>query len=148
MFELDLRLKKDSIKVGDFPLCELRLINDANYTWFVLVPKRVAITEIYQLEELDRHMLMNESCVLAETLHDAFSPDKLNVAAIGNKVQQLHLHHVVRFTSDKAWPEPVWGKFPALAYKKAELANILQKIRMLLANDLVVTEDTDGQLYY
>ncbi|OUR84465.1 HIT family protein [Marinomonas sp. 42_23_T18] len=148
MFELDERLKKDSIKVGDFPLCELRLINDASYTWFVLVPKRVAVTEIYQLEELDRHMLMNESCLLAETLHDAFSPDKLNIAAIGNKVQQLHLHHVVRFTSDKAWPEPVWGKFPAIAYKKAELANILQKIRMLLADDLVVTEDTDGQLYY
>jgi len=148
MFELDERLKKDSIKVGDFPLCELRLINDASYTWFVLVPKRVAVTEIYQLEELDRHMLMNESCLLAETLHDAFSPDKLNIAAIGNKVQQLHLHHVVRFTSDKAWPEPVWGKFPAMAYKKAELANILQKIRMLLADDLVVTEDTDGQLYY
>jgi diadenosine tetraphosphate (Ap4A) HIT family hydrolase len=148
MFELDERLKKDSIKVGDFPLCELRLINDAHYTWFILVPKRVAITEIYQLEESDRHMLMNESCVLAETLHDAFSPDKLNVAAIGNKVQQLHLHHVVRFKSDKAWPEPVWGKNPALGYKKAELANILQKIRMLLADDLVVTDDTDGQLYY
>ncbi|WP_438464075.1 HIT domain-containing protein [Marinomonas sp. PE14-40] len=148
MFELDERLKKDSVKVGEFPLCELRLINDANYTWFVLVPKRVAITEIYQLEEPDRHMLMNESCLLAETLHDAFSPDKLNVAAIGNKVHQLHLHHVVRFTSDKAWPEPVWGKFPALAYKKAELASILQKIRVLLADDLIVTEDTDGQLYF
>mgnify|MGYP005993677349 CR=1 FL=1 len=120
MFELDERLKNDSIKVGDLTLCELRLINDANYTWFVLVPKRVGVTEIYQL----------------------------NVAAIGNKVHQLHLHHVVRFESDKAWPEPVWGKFPALAYKKSELANILQKIRMLLADDLIVTEDTDGQLYY
>ena len=148
MFELDERLKKDSVKVGELPLCELRLMNDANYTWFVLVPRRVGITEMYQLEELDRHALMNESCLLAETLHDAFSPDKLNIAAIGNKVHQLHIHHVVRFEKDKAWPEPVWGKFPALKYKKAELASILQRIRMLLADDLVVTEETDGQLYY
>lgn len=147
MFELNSVLERDSVLVGYLPLSQLRLINDSQYPWFILVPQRRNISEIYQLTDEDRQQLMTESCLLSETLHDTFSADKLNVAAIGNKVTQLHLHHVVRFEGDPSWPEPVWGKLPAISYGKDELADILQKIRALLSDDLTLP-DVDSGLYY
>lgn len=147
MFELNPVLERDSILVGYLSLSQLRLINDSQYPWLVLVPQRNGISEIYQLVEEDRHALMAESCLISEALHDAFSADKLNVAAIGNKVTQLHLHHVVRFEGDASWPEPVWGKLPAQPYLEDELASILQKIRSLLSDDLTLP-DNDAELYY
>ncbi|MBM6549736.1 HIT domain-containing protein [Marinomonas ostreistagni] len=141
MFELDAVLERDSVWVGDFPLSQLRLINNANAPWFILVPKRADIREIHHLEPEDRQQLMAESCLLAETMQDVFAPDKLNVAAIGNKVQQLHLHHVARFTQDSCWPEPVWGKIAATPYSESELASILQKVRSLLGDELVAQAD-------
>ncbi|WCN13806.1 HIT domain-containing protein [Marinomonas mediterranea] len=147
MFELDERLTNDSVLVGHLSLCELRVINDAQFPWFILVPTRAGISEIYQLTEEDRASLMAESCLLAEAMHDSFSADKLNIAAIGNKVSQLHLHHVARFESDACWPEPIWGKLPSIPYEESELANILQKIRTLLESHLRVTE-ASGELYY
>lgn len=148
MFELDPALERDSIKVGEFSLCELRLMNDSQFPWFILVPRRVGVTEIYQLEEEDRLALLAESCLLSETMHDAFSGYKLNIAAIGNKVSQLHMHHVVRTKNDACWPEPVWGKLAAIPYKEKELADILQMVRTLLADDLVFSGDDEGRLYY
>jgi len=147
MFELNPTLERDSILIGYLPLCQVRLINDRQYPWFILVPQRNGISEIYQLVEEDRSMLMAESCLLSETLHDAFSADKLNIAAIGNKVTQLHYHHIVRFENDACWPEPVWGKLPAIAYSQEELVSILQKVRSLLSDDLTLP-DNDGELYY
>ncbi|MBJ7537793.1 HIT domain-containing protein [Marinomonas transparens] len=138
MFELNPILSRDSILVGSFPLCQLRLINDARFPWFILVPQRNDVSEIYQLVGEDRQQLMAESCLLAEALHDAFSATKLNVAAIGNKVLQLHLHHVVRYEDDACWPEPIWGKLPAIPYAKEDLANILQKVQSLLNDDLIL----------
>ncbi|MBR7888032.1 HIT domain-containing protein [Marinomonas sp. A79] len=138
MFELSPVLERDSVLIGCFNLCQLRLINDAQFPWFVLVPQRNDVTEIYQLVEEDRQQLMAESCLLAEALHDAFSATKLNVAAIGNQVPQLHLHHVVRYQTDSCWPAPIWGKLPAVAYDDEELADILQKIRTLLNDDLIL----------
>lgn len=138
MFELSPVLERDSVLVGHFDLCQLRLINDAQFPWFVLVPKRNNITEVYQLVEGDRQQLMIESCLLAEVLHDAFSATKLNIAAIGNQVPQLHLHHVVRYQTDACWPAPIWGRFPAIAYSTEDLANILQRVRTLLSGDLTL----------
>lgn len=148
MFELDPVLARDTIKVGEFPLSELRIMNDSRFPWFILIPRRAGISEIYQLGAEDRVALMEESCLLAETLHDAFSGDKLNVAALGNVVHQLHLHHVVRYASDPCWPQPIWGKLPAVPYTEDELASILQKVRVLLADDLKSDDEEDGQLYY
>lgn len=137
MFELDPVLERDSILVGEFPLSQLRLINNRNVPWFILVPKRAEVREIHHLEEEDRQQLMAESCLLAETMQDIFTPDKLNIAAIGNIVQQLHLHHVARYESDTCWPEPIWGKIAYSAYGEEELASILHKIKRLLVDELV-----------
>lgn len=136
MFELDMVLERDSLWVGDFSLSQLRLINNSHVPWFILVPRRTEVEEIHHLQPEDRVQLMAESCLLAEMMQDVFAPDKLNVAAIGNKVRQLHLHHVARNVDDPCWPEPVWGQIPALSYTEEELASILLKVRGLLAEDL------------
>ncbi|MCB5161430.1 HIT domain-containing protein [Marinomonas algarum] len=136
MFELNPILSRDSVLVGEFPLCQLRLINDSQFPWFILVPKRSEVTEAYQLNEEDRSQLMAESCLLSEVLHDAFAADKLNVAAIGNLVPQLHLHHVVRYCNDACWPAPIWGKLTPIPYSEMDLAKILQRIQLLLGDDL------------
>lgn len=137
MFELDAVLEKDSVWVGDFPLSQLRLINNRKAPWFILVPMREEVEEIHHLDESDRLQLMAESCLVAETIQDIFVPDKLNVAAIGNKVRQLHLHHVARYEQDECWPEPVWGNISSESYTETELAEILQKVTGLLADGLV-----------
>jgi len=116
MFTLHERLVVDSTQIGELPLCTLLLINDANYPWLVLVPRRPEIREIYQLETTDRVQLLEESCVLSEVMDAVFTPLKMNVAALGNMVPQLHLHHIARFSDDPAWPNPVWGAVPAKAY--------------------------------
>ncbi|MFT7389663.1 MAG: diadenosine tetraphosphate (Ap4A) HIT family hydrolase [Candidatus Endobugula sp.] len=116
MFTLHARLAGDSTHIGDLPLCVLLMINDMNYPWFVLVPKREEIREIYQLNVQDRAQLLAESCALSEVMEEVFQPTKMNVAALGNMVPQLHLHHVARFEEDAAWPAPVWGAVPSKTY--------------------------------
>jgi len=115
-FQLHPRLEQDCFVVGDLALCQLLLMNDSQYPWFILAPRRAELTEIYQLSIDDRQLLLAESCLLAENLQTIYQADKLNIATIGNLVPQLHIHHVVRYRTDKAWPAPVWGKAPALPY--------------------------------
>ncbi len=121
MFMLHPKLVQDSFFLGDFPLSRLLIQKDANYPWFILVPRRERVTEIYQLAPSDRQQLMTESCWLAETLHKVFTPDKLNIAALGNQVPQLHIHHIARFQDDAVWPKPVWGAINPLKYDQQEL---------------------------
>ena len=128
-FELHERLDKDSRLLGYFPLSQLRLILDANYPWFILVPQRAAIEEIHQLSDQDQQQLMRESSQLSLELSRVFCADKMNIAAIGNIVPQLHVHHIVRYENDIAWPSPVWGKVPATIYNDKALQSILNKIR-------------------
>ncbi|WP_036566861.1 HIT domain-containing protein [Oceanospirillum beijerinckii] len=109
MFTLHTRLEEDTFPVADLPLCRLCMMNDRRFPWFILIPRIGGITEIYQLEADDRQQLMNESCALAEALMVAFDGHKMNVAALGNMVPQLHIHHVVRQPDDSAWPAPIWG---------------------------------------
>ena len=126
MFTLDAHLAQDSLLLGRFPLCQLRLLNDANYPWFILVPEREGIQEIYQLAPADQQQLLLESSHLARQLAVCFQADKLNIAALGNVVAQLHIHHIVRYRHDPAWPAPVWGKLPAIPYTDAQIAAIRQ----------------------
>jgi diadenosine tetraphosphate (Ap4A) HIT family hydrolase len=128
MTELHPRLAADCIRLGRFELCHLLLMNDSSYPWFILVPDRDDVREIFELDAADRALLLDESCRLSAFLMRSFRGDKLNVAAIGNLVPQLHLHHVVRFQSDRAWPLPVWGKFSPVAYSDAALADIRAKV--------------------
>lgn len=118
------QLSADCVVLGRFSLCHLLLMNDSNYPWFILVPDRDDIREIYQLDAADREQLLDESCQLSEFVMSVFEGDKLNVAALGNQVPQLHLHHIVRYTTDPAWPTPVWGKFPVLPYTDQALSEI------------------------
>ena len=124
MVEIHPRLAADCILLGRFPLCHLLLMNDSNYPWFILVPDRDDIREIFELDDTDRAQLMRESCAFAEYLMQRYAGDKLNVAALGNQVPQLHLHHIVRFAADPAWPAPVWGRQPPSPYSQQALDDI------------------------
>ena len=129
MTDLHKALRQDCLLVGRFSLCQLLLMKDANYPWFILVPDRDNISEIHQLEESDQQQLMRESSILSGTLEKVFKADKINIAALGNIVPQLHIHHVVRYRNDKAWPAPVWGAVKAQAYSEAALQSVVNKIR-------------------
>ena len=131
-FLLHPHLQKDCIGLGRFELCRLLLMNDSQYPWFILVPEINDIREIYELSAVDRDRLQQESCHLAETLAKLFGADKMNIAAIGNLVPQLHIHHVVRYKTDKAWPAPIWGKFDAVPYTEMQLDDILTRINNAL----------------
>jgi diadenosine tetraphosphate (Ap4A) HIT family hydrolase len=126
-FQLHPRLREDCIAIGRFDLCQLLMMNDSHYPWFILVPEKAGIKEIYQLSKPERQTLTEESSYLAENLAALYKADKMNIAAIGNLVPQLHIHHVVRYQTDKAWPAPIWGKFTAVPYSQKQIRdNIVQ----------------------
>jgi len=135
--ELHPQLRTDTAEIGRFALCRLLLMKDANYPWFILLPDRAGVTEIYQLAADDRLQLMRESTRLAEALAAVFKPDKLNIAALGNVVPQLHIHHIVRYRTDPAWPAPVWGRVPARPYEQGAIEALVGKMRAALRDDLL-----------
>ena len=124
MFKLHPQLARDTFPIGRFELCLLLLMNDSHYPWFILVPERENIRELHQLNDADRQKLWEESAQLSLALTDNFKPDKLNIASLGNQVPQLHVHHIVRYRRDLAWPAPVWGKLAATPYYTAEQAKL------------------------
>ena len=132
-FELHPQLRNDCIEITDLPLCKLLLCNDRTYPWFILVPKVEKVTDIYQLEWQAQQQLLNESSLLSELLMQEYQGDKMNVAALGNVVPQLHLHHIVRFKTDPSWPKPIWGQLPMTAYSLEEI----EEIKMLIEPKLV-----------
>ena len=136
MFELHPQLSADTFVIGDLPLCRLLLVNDSQYPWLILVPRRAGIKESYQLNESDRQQLMIESNTLGRLLMNHFNGDKLNVAALGNMVPQLHIHHIVRFRTDPTWPQPVWGVLPSLAYKVNALNTLIFELTELVTSKL------------
>ena len=140
MFVLDTRLHEDTWLIGDFPLCRLLLSNDSNYPWFILVPRREGISELFQLDEHDQQLMWAETTALARTLKDAFGADKMNVATLGNVVSQLHMHVIVRYQDDVAWPGPVWGKHPAKPYTQAEVGAIQDKLKSVLGVEFTFSE--------
>lgn len=123
-FTLDERLAKDTIVLGDLALSRILLMNDSQYPWVILVPRRVEITELFHLSESDQQQLMVESVSLTRMMADTFAAKKMNVAALGNMVSQLHVHHIARFEQDPAWPGPVWGKVPARPYTPQALETV------------------------
>jgi len=119
-FSLHPTLAADTNAIADLPLCKLLLSNDASYPWTILVPRRANISEIFQL--------LAESSAISECLQSVFQPDKLNIAALGNIVPQLHLHHIARFQKDKAWPAPVWGHSAPAPYDPINRQNTMDAI--------------------
>ncbi|MGZ8904014.1 MAG: HIT domain-containing protein, partial [Methylobacter sp.] len=104
-------------------------MNDSHYPWFILVPERAELVEIYQLNKAERELLIEESSYLAQNLATLYKADKINIAAIGNLVPQLHIHHIVRYQTDKAWPAPVWGKFDAVPYSEEEITGNITRLK-------------------
>jgi len=126
------KLAADTARVGDLPLSRVLLANDANYPWLILAPRRPALTEIIDLEENEQVQLLGEIASVARALRTITACDKLNIAAIGNVVSQLHIHVVARRKTDAAWPKPVWGAVPALAYEPAARDQLVTALRSAL----------------
>lgn len=138
-FQLHELLQRDAIELLALPLSTLLLMNDSNYPWFVLVPRVDNIQDIYQLDWEQQQQFLNESSLLSEILMQLFNGTKMNVAALGNVCPQLHVHHIVRFSDDIAWPKPVWGEFAMKAYTETELKNLKEKV--LPALDKILTQE-------
>lgn len=132
-FVLHERLEADTVGLGQSKLCDIRLMNDSNWPWILLVPRVAGVREIYQLTPEQQRQLMAESSLLGEGMMALFGGDKFNVAALGNMVPQLHLHHIVRFEGDPAWPGPVWGKLTPKPYGDEALAELVARMQPLLA---------------
>jgi diadenosine tetraphosphate (Ap4A) HIT family hydrolase len=128
-FQLHPRLAQDCLIIGRLPLSLLLLMNDKQYPWLILVPRLSNLREIHHLSRDNRIQLMDESCLLAETMIQLFEPEKLNIAAIGNLVPQLHVHHVARYSHDPAWPAPVWGHSAPQPYEPQAMQETLLRIR-------------------
>ncbi|WP_339846899.1 HIT domain-containing protein [uncultured Halopseudomonas sp.] len=142
MFKLDQRLANDCVQLGDFPLCRLLLMNDSQYPWCILVPRVNDVTEIFELSERDQQRLSAESSLLSQLLSKTFSADKMNVAALGNVVSQLHIHHVVRYSNDAAWPAPVWGRLPVKPCTVDEMQARLSQLKRMLPPDFEFAEQS------
>lgn len=108
-FAIDPRLAADTRPVGELSLSRLLLMDDARYPWLILVPRIAGARELLDLDEADRGMLLGEISLVSRALEALFKPDKLNIAALGNVVPQLHVHLIARYQADAAWPRPVWG---------------------------------------
>ncbi|WP_163390827.1 HIT domain-containing protein [Enterovibrio norvegicus] len=126
-FDLHPRLAADTSWIGDFPLCRLLLIKEAIGPWFILVPKIADLREIHHLGDADQQQLMRESSLLSGIIEKETNLEKMNVAALGNMVPQLHIHHIARFTTDAAWPSPVWGNTPGNLRSEEEQSAEVEK---------------------
>jgi diadenosine tetraphosphate (Ap4A) HIT family hydrolase len=131
MFSLHPVLAQDTFIVGDFPLSTCRLMNDMQFPWLILVPRVQGVSELYELTPADQQQFLLESSWLSGQLTRAFRADKMNVAALGNVVNQLHFHHVARYHNDLVWPNPVWGT-PRIAYDTASLVKMRQTLMLAL----------------
>ncbi len=131
-FELHPRLEADSVHVGSLPLSEVRLIRDARYAWVLLVPRRPDVKDAHELSDEDQAQLTRESAQLCRAMMTLFQPFKMNVAALGNMVPQLHVHHIARSPGDHAWPGPVWGVGEARAYDAQALTERVQVLKAAL----------------
>ena len=127
-FVLDARLAADSIPVAELPLSAVRLMRDANYPWLILVPRQAGLAELIDLPRADQTVLMAEIGRASEALKASVPCEKLNVAALGIVVRQLHVHVIARNNGDPAWPRPVWGAAHAKVYGAGEAEALADKL--------------------
>ncbi len=132
-FTLHPRLAADTIPLGGWPLCRLLLMNDTRFPWVILVPARPELREIHDLPPAERATLIEEIARASALMQQTFGAEKMNVAALGNQVPQLHIHIIARFASDAAWPNPVWGQGQARPMSEAEQAERIRLLQPLLA---------------
>ena len=128
-FQLDARLATDTLFVAEWSLCRVLLMDDAQFPWLVLVPRRAGLAELDELAKRERTQLMDEIMRAMKVLRGVVECDKLNVGALGNIVRQLHVHVVARREDDAAWPGPVWGHGPAHHYLPEARDKLLADLR-------------------
>lgn len=129
MFTLHDQLRRDTLPVCRLKLSLVQLMNDSQYPWLILIPAVEDVTEIAELNEKQRKLLINEIAQVQTVLRTVFQPHKMNVAALGNMVPQLHLHVIARFREDPAWPGPVWGKLPPRPYDDSALRATIARLQ-------------------
>jgi diadenosine tetraphosphate (Ap4A) HIT family hydrolase len=129
------QLADDTLAIGDLALSRVLLSKDANYPWLVLVPRRAGAVEIIDLEEAEQAQLMTEITRVSRGLKEVTGCHKLNVAALGNAVPQLHVHVIARHTTDAAWPRPIWGTAPPRAYDPREVEKFIGALRARIGLD-------------
>ena len=132
MFALHPQLKSDTHFICDLPLSSLLLMNDANYLWLILVPRKPDLIELTDLSFAEQTEVLREINSVAEILKKEFNAEKLNIAALGNVVSQLHIHVIGRKKNDVTFPKPVWGNAPAKPYETTEVAALVQRIKFNL----------------
>ena len=128
-FTLHQRLREDTIEIVRLELSRVLLMKDSSFPWIVLVPQRQGVQEVYELSIEDRSVLIEEIAAASEIIKQLYSPDKINIGALGNLVPQLHIHVIGRFRTDRAWPGPVWGSGPARPYAADELNAVAGRIK-------------------
>jgi len=126
------QLAKDTVPIGDLALSRILLVTDANYPWLILVPRLPALVELIDLEENAQIQLLSEVAAAARPLKNITECEKLNIAALGNQVPQLHVHVIGRRHSDAAWPKPVWGAVAPTAYDPAVREGFIGALRRAL----------------
>lgn len=132
-YALHEQLAVDTHPLTTWSLCDVRLMDDSNYPWLVLVPRVADAREMIELGAEQRRTLVEEIDRASRLLRDVFRPFKLNVAALGNLVPQLHVHVIARFEDDPAWPKPVWGTAAARPYEPEELVRRIERLQAALA---------------
>ncbi len=127
-FELDRRLSNDSHDVTNLPLCNVRLMDNKRFPWLILVPRVEGASEWIDLSREQQHQLSDEIAILSHLLQALVTPEKLNIATLGNQVSQLHIHLIARYKADAAWPNPVWGA-ASEPYGEEELRRFAYELR-------------------
>ena len=135
------QLAQDTVLIGDLPLARALLTNDANYPWLILVPRLPGLVELIDLEENAQVQLLGEIAATARALKNITRCDKLNIAALGNQVPQLHVHVIARRHTDAAWPKPVWGVKSPLAYEPGQQHAFLESLRQSLKSEGLTAMD-------
>ena len=132
-FFLDARIEADTINVAKLALCQIRLMNDCRFPWLVLVPQRRDATEIFDLKQEDQSICYQEISLISRMLKQATGCDKINIAAFGNMVPQLHIHIVARNQTDPAWPDSAIGFGTREAYTPDAAAAMVTKLRQVIS---------------
>ena len=128
-FTLDPRLASDTVPLGDLTLSRMLLMDERRFPWVILVPRRMGLAELFDLDSEARRILSDEIATIAQALKRATGCEKINAGALGNVVRQLHVHIVARNKADPAWPGPVWGFAPPRQpYTPADRASFVARL--------------------
>ena len=135
-FTIDTKLATDTIDLGSLTLCEVLLMNDSRFPWIILVPKIPNLQDFHELPSRFRDVLSQEIETVSTVIQKLWQVDKMNVAALGNQVSQLHIHVIGRRRTDEAWPNPVWGHGTSCPYSASDISKVIQSLKDQLAFDV------------